>query len=62
MRFASNAPRHPTPRTAPPPRRRRVRIDLDDPVATERLDLIRFDWPTTKGIQPVILVSRRWLD
>jgi hypothetical protein len=44
-----------------PPRHRRTRPG-EDTVGTEQIEVIRFDWQTTAGIQPVILVTRRRLD
>ena len=34
----------------------------EDESATDRIEVIRFDWRIKEGIQPVMLVTRRLLD
>ena len=34
----------------------------EDESATDRIEVIRFDWRIKEGIQPVMLVTRRRLD
>jgi hypothetical protein len=61
----SQASRLPFEDPAPPLRRSRRRSRRDSGTtgpATERLALIRFEWPVAAGVQPVLYLQRTLLD
>ena len=62
MRSDHTPNRRPDPRVAPARRRRWPPVDPKTALGSEQVDLIQFDWRTTAGLQPVILVTRRRLD